>query len=127
MAENLGAWLRQQREARAWTKREVARQLIQAGRAAGDTSMPGMDSMCHNIHRTQSEFVSQSGQAQLEQQRERGRAAPRGGEHGNGITALGLGRVRQRRSHRLLRSRKLSDQLGVPLTGACKRSTTLGR
>ena len=51
MSENLGAWLRQQREARRWTRREMARQLIQAGRSAGDTSMPGMDSVCHNIHR----------------------------------------------------------------------------
>lgn len=51
MSETLGAWLRQQREARRWTRREMARQLIQAGRAAGDTSMPGMDSMGHNIHR----------------------------------------------------------------------------
>ena len=51
MSENLGAWLRQQREARGWTKREMARQLIQVGRATGDTSVPGMDSMCHNIHR----------------------------------------------------------------------------
>lgn len=51
MAETLGAWLRQQREARRWTKREMARQLIQAGRATGDKSLPGMDSMCHNIQR----------------------------------------------------------------------------
>jgi len=51
MSETLGAWLRQQREARRWTKREMARQLIQAGRAGGDKSMPGTDSMCHNIHR----------------------------------------------------------------------------
>jgi hypothetical protein len=28
----------------------MARQLIQAGRAKGDT-LPGTDSMCHNIHR----------------------------------------------------------------------------
>ncbi len=51
MSEYLGAWLRQQREVRSWTKREMARQLIQAGRSTGDTSLPGMDSMCHNIHR----------------------------------------------------------------------------
>ena len=51
MAETLVAWLRQQREARGWSRREMARQLIQAGRAADDTPMPGMDSMCHNIHR----------------------------------------------------------------------------
>jgi hypothetical protein len=29
----------------------MARQLIQAGRSVGDKSMPGMDSVCHNIHR----------------------------------------------------------------------------
>jgi transcriptional regulator with XRE-family HTH domain len=51
MAETLGAWLRQHREARGWTRREMARQLIQAGRDTGDKYMPGMDSMCHNIHR----------------------------------------------------------------------------
>ena len=28
----------------------MARQLIEAGRAKGDT-LPGTDSMCHNIHR----------------------------------------------------------------------------
>jgi hypothetical protein len=51
MPEKLGPWLRQQREARSWTKREMARQLIQAGQATGDKSVPGTDSMCHNIHR----------------------------------------------------------------------------
>lgn len=50
MTENLGAWLRQEREARRWTRLEMARQLIQAGRSKGDT-LPGADSMCHNIHR----------------------------------------------------------------------------
>jgi hypothetical protein len=47
----LAMWLRQQREARAWTRRELARQLIQAGHAAGDRHVPGMESMCHNIYR----------------------------------------------------------------------------
>jgi transcriptional regulator with XRE-family HTH domain len=51
MAENLSTWLRHQREARGWTRREMARRLIQAGRDTGDTSMPGMDSVGHNIHR----------------------------------------------------------------------------
>ena len=39
MPETLGAWLRQQREARSWTRREMARQLIQAGRGTGDTTV----------------------------------------------------------------------------------------
>ena len=50
---NAGAWLRQRREARRWTRLEMARQLIGAGRAKGDT-LPGADSMCHNIHRWES-------------------------------------------------------------------------
>ena len=49
MSSELGTWLRQQRETRGWSRREMARQLIQAGRAAGDNSLPGIDSMCHNI------------------------------------------------------------------------------
>jgi hypothetical protein len=51
----LGAWLRHQREDRGWTRPEMARRLIQAGREAGDTHMPGIDSMVHNMHRWESE------------------------------------------------------------------------
>jgi transcriptional regulator with XRE-family HTH domain len=47
----LGAWLRQQREARGWSKREQARLLIQAGRDAGDTAMPSVEDMTRNIRR----------------------------------------------------------------------------
>jgi hypothetical protein len=51
----LGAWLRQQREDRGWTKPEMARRLIQAGREAGDTGMPGIDGVVHNINRWEAE------------------------------------------------------------------------
>jgi hypothetical protein len=51
----LGAWLRQQRQARGWTKPEMARRLIQAGREAGDNGMPGTDGVVHNINRWESE------------------------------------------------------------------------
>ena len=51
MDSELGAWLRQQREDRGWDKREMARRLVDAGRAAGDTSMPAVDGMYHNLHR----------------------------------------------------------------------------
>ena len=51
MSSELGVWFRQQREARGWTRREMARRLIDAGRAADDKSMPSVDGMCHNIHR----------------------------------------------------------------------------
>ena len=47
----LCAWLRQQRETRGWSRREQARRLIRAGRDAGDTAMPSVDGVYHNIHR----------------------------------------------------------------------------
>jgi transcriptional regulator with XRE-family HTH domain len=47
----LGAWLREQREARHWSRPEMARQLIRAAHAAGDTTMPGADNLQHNIYR----------------------------------------------------------------------------
>ena len=51
MATDVSAWLREQREARGWTRSEMARQLIAAGRARGDRQLPGLDGMCHNIYR----------------------------------------------------------------------------
>jgi transcriptional regulator with XRE-family HTH domain len=51
MSIELGAWLRQQREARGLSRPEMARRLIQAGEASGDKSVPGLDSMCHNLYR----------------------------------------------------------------------------
>ena len=51
MPTDVSIWLREQREARGWTRSEMARQLIQAGRARGDRQLPGLDGMCHNIYR----------------------------------------------------------------------------
>src|SRR6266700_667995 len=51
MSSELAAWLRRQREDRGWTRTELARQLIRAARARGDTSMPGADNISHNIYR----------------------------------------------------------------------------
>jgi transcriptional regulator with XRE-family HTH domain/tetratricopeptide (TPR) repeat protein len=51
MPEELGAWLRRQREARGLSRSEMARRLIQAGQASGDRSVPGLDGMMHNIYR----------------------------------------------------------------------------
>ncbi len=51
MLMECGAWLRQQRETRGWARREMGRRLIQAGREAGDTSLPGIGDMCQNIRR----------------------------------------------------------------------------
>lgn len=55
MDTELGAWLRQQRETRGWDKREMARRLVEAGRAVGDTAMPAVDGMYHNLHRWERE------------------------------------------------------------------------
>jgi transcriptional regulator with XRE-family HTH domain len=44
-------WLRRQREARSWSKRELARQLIKAAHESGDTAIPGVDSLYHYVHR----------------------------------------------------------------------------
>ena len=51
MSSELAAWLRRQREDRGWTRTELARQLIRAARARGDTSMPGAGNISHNIYR----------------------------------------------------------------------------
>jgi len=51
MSVELGAWLRRQREARGLSRPELARRLIQAAGARGDTSVPCPDSVCHNIYR----------------------------------------------------------------------------
>jgi hypothetical protein len=56
--EELGAWLRQQREARCWSRPEMARQLIRAAHAADDRSMTDVDNLCHNIYRWERGAVS---------------------------------------------------------------------
>ena len=55
MDSDTAAWLRQQREDRGWPKAEMARRLVQAGRAAGDTAVPELSGMLHNIHRWERE------------------------------------------------------------------------
>jgi transcriptional regulator with XRE-family HTH domain len=50
----IGVWLRQQREARGLARREMARRLIAAGKAAGDTSVPDIESVCAYIRRWES-------------------------------------------------------------------------
>lgn len=44
-------WLRREREARGWSKREMARRLIQAGKDAGDKTMPDARSVYLNVLR----------------------------------------------------------------------------
>ncbi len=46
-----GAWLRQQREQRRWTRQEMARRIIKAARDHGDTTMPAAANLTHNLYR----------------------------------------------------------------------------
>ena len=65
MSSELAAWLRRQREDRGWTRTELARQLIRAARARGDTSMPGAGNISHNIYRWERGTVSPSDRYRL--------------------------------------------------------------
>jgi hypothetical protein len=49
-SQDLGAWLRRQRQQRLWTRPQMARQLIAAARALGD-ALPAPDNVTHNIYR----------------------------------------------------------------------------
>jgi hypothetical protein len=45
------AWLRAEREHRGWTRPDMARRLIGAAHIQGDNTVPGPDSMTHNVYR----------------------------------------------------------------------------
>jgi transcriptional regulator with XRE-family HTH domain len=60
IAQELGAWLRREREARNWTRSEMARRLIRAACASGDRTMPGAGNISHNIYRWERGTVTPS-------------------------------------------------------------------
>jgi hypothetical protein len=51
MSTELGAWLRQQRQARGWAIPDMARRLREAAKDSGDKAVPGNEAMCRNIRR----------------------------------------------------------------------------
>ena len=65
MSSELGAWLRQQREDRGWTRTELARQLIKAARTRGDSSVPSAGNISHNIYRWERGAVTPAERYQL--------------------------------------------------------------
>jgi len=65
MSSELGAWLRQQREDRGWTRSELARQLIKVARTKGDMSVPSADNISHNIYRWERGAVTPAERYQL--------------------------------------------------------------
>ncbi|MBV9450775.1 MAG: hypothetical protein JO345_33285 [Streptosporangiaceae bacterium] len=54
MLTGIGWWLRQQREARGWPRREMASRLIQAAQAAGDATVPVTEHLETYIRRWES-------------------------------------------------------------------------
>ncbi|MBV9450345.1 MAG: helix-turn-helix transcriptional regulator [Streptosporangiaceae bacterium] len=54
MSTGIGRWLRQQREARGWARREMARRLIQAAEACDDTTVPGIEHLETYVRRWES-------------------------------------------------------------------------
>jgi hypothetical protein len=54
VSTGIGRWLRQQREARGWARREMANRLLQAAQAASDATMPGIEHMETYIRRWES-------------------------------------------------------------------------
>jgi transcriptional regulator with XRE-family HTH domain len=61
---DLGPWLRQQRENRSWTRNDMARQLIRAAQASGDTAMPAAD-VAASIYRWERGTVTPSDRYRL--------------------------------------------------------------
>lgn len=51
MSTETAEWLIRQREARGWSRPQMARELIKAGRARGEKHLPDPDSLKHNIYR----------------------------------------------------------------------------
>jgi transcriptional regulator with XRE-family HTH domain len=54
MLTGTGAWLRRQREARGWARREMAVRLTQAANGVDDTTVPTIEHLCTYIRRWES-------------------------------------------------------------------------
>jgi transcriptional regulator with XRE-family HTH domain len=62
---DLGAWLRQQREQRSWSRNELARRLIRVALVSGDTAMPAAEDVAANIYRWERGTVTPSDRYRL--------------------------------------------------------------
>jgi hypothetical protein len=65
MADDLGLWLREQRQARGWSAAEMARKLQHAARANGDTTLPGIAILTSYIRRWEHGAISPGERYQL--------------------------------------------------------------
>lgn len=61
MSSELGTWLRGQREARDWSRADMARRLIIASHEAGDDAVPSPENLRHSIYRWERGLVGISG------------------------------------------------------------------
>lgn len=82
MSSELGTWLRGQREARGWSRADMARRLIAAAREAGDDAASSPENLCNSIYRWERGFSGISGPHRLLICRALGISPARFGEHG---------------------------------------------
>jgi transcriptional regulator with XRE-family HTH domain len=64
MSTDLGTWLRAQREARGWSRSDIARELITAAKESGN-QLPGADTLRKSIHRWEAGQVELSDKYRL--------------------------------------------------------------
>jgi transcriptional regulator with XRE-family HTH domain len=82
MSSELGSWLRGQREARGWSRADMARRLITAARQAESDTVPDPENLRHSIYRWECGLAGVSGPHRLVICRVFGIAPTEFGEHG---------------------------------------------
>ena len=85
------AWLRAERERRGWNRPQMARRIIQAAHIKGDRSVPGLDSMLHNLYRWERGLDGVSERYRLLLQAIFGLPPPAAAVNGTTHTTLALG------------------------------------
>jgi len=63
VSDELATWLRGQREARGWSRADMARRLIAAAREAGDDAASSPENLCNSIYRWERGLSGISGPA----------------------------------------------------------------
>ena len=65
MSTGPGAWLRRQREARLWSRLELARRIIKAAESSGEKHVPGPAHVAKNISRREAGTVTPAERCRL--------------------------------------------------------------
>lgn len=87
MADELGLWLREQRQARGWSAAEMARQIQQAARATGDRTLPGSTILASYVRRWEHNTITPAERYRLHYCKALGIAPSLFGAHEEGGTA----------------------------------------